>query len=190
MRNLRVLILLCLTSCGWEEYPPEKYVISQQYRDLISSYEVGDTIKFKDSEGHLSSFLIEKIDSFLLNKRGHFINQAEHKSISIACREIENARQGYEEYNMISIIKDPKTDSTGFDIRLKDFYGIDITSSFVLRKDTITANNLSFTNYYSFRPYDYTEQKNPNSISEIYMTNQDGIIAYKSLNGFWWTKVK
>jgi hypothetical protein len=181
---------MCLISCQWRKYPSEKYIIPQKYRDLISSFRAGDTLKFQDNKGIFSLFLIQRIDSTLHDKRGYFINMKEYKDISIACHELTNARRGYEDYDIIVVVKDPETNSTGFNLRLKDFYSIDTTFPFILKKDTVTANNLSFTNYYFFRPNNRTEQKESNSVTQIYMTNQDGIVAYKCLNGVWWTKVK
>jgi hypothetical protein len=179
-----------LISCLWREYPAEKYIISQKYRNLISSFRAGDTLKFQDGKGNLSTFLIQKIDSTLHDKRGYFINAKEYKDISITCHELANARPGFEDYHLLTIVKDPTMDSTGFDLRLKNFYGIDTTYPFVLHKDTAIANNLRFTDYYFFRARNYFEQKDPNSVTQIYMTNQDGIVAYRCLDGVWWTKSK
>ena len=187
---LAIIFVICLISCNWREYPSEKYIISEKYRDLISSFKQGDTLKFQDDEGNLSLYLIPKIDSTLRDKRGHFINAREYKDITIECHELTKTRPGYEDYHLIILHKDPETDSTRFHLRLKDFYSIDRTLPFELQKDTVIANNISFTNYYFFRAYNYTEQKDPNSVSDIYMTNHDGIIAYRCLNGKWWTKAK
>src|SRR6478672_176573 len=185
---LIVLLLIYLTSCEWREYPPEKYLISQKHRDLISSFKSGDTLKFQDDKGALSLYFIQKIDSTLHDKRGHFINAAEYKDISITCHELTTARSGYEDYDMVTVGRDPRMDSSVFDLRLKNFYGIDRSYPFVIKNDTVTANNLRFTNYYSFRPQNHSDQKEPNSVVQICMTNQDGIIAYRYLNGVWWTK--
>lgn len=185
---LTLLILLNLTSCSWRRYPPENYSIPKVYRDLISSYKTGDTLKFQDDKGNLSTFLIPKIDSSIIDKRGYFINQTEYKAITISCHELTNARSGYEDYDIITIEKDPKTNSVGFNLRLKNFYSIDTSFPFVLKTDTLKANNHLITNYYAFRPYNYTEQKESSSVNEIVMTNKDGIVAYKNLDGTWWTK--
>ena len=112
---LILLILLNLISCSWRKYPPENYSIPQKFRDLISSYKTGDTLKFQDDKGNLSTFLIQKIDSTIVDKRSYFINQSEYKDITISCHELTNARPGYENYDIITIVKDPKTNSAGFD---------------------------------------------------------------------------
>ena len=191
MRHLSIVIILYLfTSCSWKEYSDEKYVIGKNYRDLISTYKAGDTLTFEDNSNNFSSFLITKIDSFLLNRRGHFINGREEKSISIHSRDISNPADSSAQNDnwLILITKYPDDDTTYFNVRLKDFFTIEDNASFNLYKDTVTANRLQFTSYYRFRPKDYDDLKNPNSVSEIYITKEKGIIAYKYLNGKWWTR--
>jgi len=191
MRYILIIAFgIFLASCYWRRYPAEKYIIPQKYRQVISSYEAGDTLKFQDSNGNFSTFLITKIDSTLHDKRGYFINAREYKDITIAVHELANARRGYEDYYLLILNKYPDKDSATFDLNLKDFYGIDTTYPFALSKDTVTANNLRFTHYYFFRSRNYSEQKDPNSVTQIYMTDLDGIVAYRCLNGDWWTKTK
>lgn len=100
------------------------------------------------------------------------------------------SKKGLWNYHLLILNKYPDEDSASFDLRLKDFYGIDSTELFVLRKDTVNANDISFTNYYSFLPYNYAEQTDSNSVAKIYMTNEQGIITYKCINRVWWTKIK
>ena len=191
MRHIPVVIfLMCLISCQWRKYPSEKYIIPQKYRDLISSFRAGDTLRFQDDKGNFSTYLVKQIDSTLHDKRGYFINAKEYKEISITCHELANARLGFEDYYMIIIAKYTEADSLVFHLRLKNFYGIDTTIPFALKGDTVKANNLRFTDYYFFRAKNYSQQKDPNSVAQIYMTNQDGIVAYKCVNGVWWTKSK
>lgn len=178
-----------MTSCK-SKYSADKYVIPKSYRDLISSFIVGDTLKFVNNKGHLSSYLLAAIDSSFVDEGKGFINARGRKDIVITCREIANPRRGYEEYHMIILNKYPDEDSATFDLRLKDFYYIDTTKPFVQKSDTLLANGLAFTDYYVFYSGNYAEQKDSNSVIEIYMTKQKGIVAYKSLNGTWWTNIK
>ncbi|MFC0771968.1 hypothetical protein [Terrimonas alba] len=147
-------------------------------------------MKFKDSKRNLALYLILRIDSSLHNERGFFMNAREYKDISIACHEITNSRRGYDDYNLILITKYPDEDSIYFNLRLKDFYGINPGEPFRHNKDTVIVNDFSFSNYYSFRPYNYAEQEDSNSIAKIFMTDDQGIVAYQYVNGEWWTKVK
>jgi hypothetical protein len=165
-------------------------VIGSFYRNLIKVYNVGDTLAFQDNKGNLSSFLITRIDSTLHNKRGHFINGREYKDISIHSRQIfKNVRtEIQEEEVMILVTKYPDNDSTFFSLRLKSFYGRESNTIFKLNKDTISANNIKFTDYYSFQPYDDENITDKNFIATIYMTDKKGIIAYRNINGKWWTR--
>ena len=184
-----IIIILFLTSCK-SKYPAEKYVIPKTYRDLIASFKTGDTLKFNDNKGNLCLYLITGIDSSFIDEGQGLINAKGRKDISISCHELTNPRPGYEDYHVIILNRYPSDDSASFDLRLKNFYGINPKDPIILKTDTIIANGLSFTNYYSFRPFNYAEQKDSNSVSKIYMTNKQGIIAYRYINGIWWTKVE
>jgi hypothetical protein len=189
MRPFIIFIVICLTSCT-SKYSADRYVIPESYRNVVSSYKAGDTLRFKDSKGNFSLYLITTIDSSFVDEGKGLMSVRGRKDISITCRELTNSRKGYEEYSMVILNKYPDEDSATFDLRLKDFYGIDATEQLVLRTDSIKANDLIFTNYYVFRSENSKEQRDPNSVVEIYMTKDDGIIAYKNLNGTWWTKRK
>jgi hypothetical protein len=189
MKAYVIILIIFLASCK-SKYPPEKYVIPQVYRDLIASFKTGDTLKFSDNKGNACLYLITGIDSSFIDEGKGLMNAKGRKDIVVSCHELTNPRKGYEDYHLIILNRYPSDDSASFDLRLKDFYGIDPKNPIILNTDTIIANALSFTNYYSFRPYDYAEQKDSNSVSKIYMTNKHGIIAYRCLNGMWWTKVQ
>jgi len=77
------IILLFLSSCYWDAFPIEKYQIDNSFRDLIRPYKVGDTLIFQSSQNEIDSFLISKIDSSLNNRKGHFINARNTKTISV-----------------------------------------------------------------------------------------------------------
>ena len=188
MRTFIIAILICLTSCK-SKYSANRYTIPKNYRDLIGSYKIGDTLKFSDNKANLFLYLITVIDSSFVDEGRGLMSVRGSKDIVIYCRELTNPRKGYEEYPMIILNRYPDEDSATFDLRLKDFYSIDTTEAFELKRDTIVANNLSFTNYYCFRANNYTEQKDSNSVAKVYMT-KEGILAYRNLNGVWWTKVR
>lgn len=177
--------LLYFSSCK-SKYPSKNYIIPEYYRELVASYKAGDTLRFVDDKKNLSLYLITGIDSSFVDEGRGLMKVRGRKDISISCRDFETSQ----EYNMFILNKYPDEDSATFSLRLKDFYETDSSKPFVLLKDTIFANEIVFTNYYSFHAMNRTEQKNTNSVTEIYMTNEHGIIAYKTLGGTWWTKVK
>jgi hypothetical protein len=191
MQNmLFCLLLLGFVSCEYEKYPAENYAIPQKYRDLIASFKSNDTIIFEDNSGNFITILVEKIDSSLDNKRGYFMNRREHKEISIHFRRLTNAQKAPDELHFISVSKHPDEDSTSFSISLIGFLSSNQYVPIKLMRDTIFTNETSFSNYFMFRPNGHEDLLQPNSIIELYMTKQDGIIALKYLNGKWWTKVK
>jgi hypothetical protein len=135
-------------------------------------------------------FHITKIDSILHDKRGFFINAREYKDLRIECEELAATDERHEKYDLFLITKYAHTDTPLFSVRLKGFYDNHPDDPFVLQRDTVLANNISFTNYYSFRPYNYDAQKDPASVVKIYISPGKGIVAYRYLNGAWWTKMK
>lgn len=189
MRPFIIFIVICWTSCK-SKYSADRYVILQSYRDLISSFDAGDTLRFYNGKENYSLYLITTIDSSFVDEGKGLMSVRGRKDIVINCRELTNPRRGYDEYPLIILNRYPDEDSATFDLRLKDFYSIDTTKPFILKADTIKANDLIFTNYYSFRPDNSTQPKYYNSVTEIYMTTEKGIIAYKDLSGVWWTRSK
>lgn len=189
MRPFIIFVVVCLISCK-SKYSADRYSIPKLYRDLISAFKAGDTLKFHDGRGNYSLYLIKEIDSSFVKEGKGLMSTRGWRNIVVTCSELTNPRHGYDEYPLIILNRYPDQDSATFDLRLKDFYSIDTTKSFVLKTDTVKANDLIFTDYYSFRPNNYSGQKDQGSVVEIYMTKDEGIIAYKNLNGTWWTKGK
>lgn len=179
MRPYLIFIIFCLTSCK-SKYSADRYVIPNLYRDLISSFKTGDTLRFYDNKKNHSFYLITSVDSSFVDEGKGLMTTRGRKDIVITCRELTNPRQGFDEYHIFILNRYADLDSATFDLRLKDFYSIDTTKPCVLRTGTVTANNLMFTNYYSFRPTNYTEQKDPNSVSEIYMTKMEVLLLIKT----------
>ncbi|GAB2843540.1 hypothetical protein [Ferruginibacter profundus] len=189
MRTFIILLALgILNSCG-SKYPSEKYVLAKKYRDLLSSYNEGDTIKYVDGKGNFCLYLITKIDSSFIDQGVGMISTRGRKDISISCRELTNPKKGYEDYWMFILTKYPDDDSTYFDFRIKDFYGPEPHQLIEPNSDTLIANGIIISNYYSFIPYNLLEQRDSNSVVKLYMTNKNGIIAYRCKNGIWWTRL-
>jgi hypothetical protein len=67
MRPFIIFVVVCLISCK-SKYSADRYIIPKTYRDLISSYKAGDTIKFNDSKGNYSLYLIKAIDSSFVDE--------------------------------------------------------------------------------------------------------------------------
>ena len=187
--RLLIIIVIFFISCR-SKYSAERYVINKAYRDLITSFKQGDTLKFKNGKGNSCLYFITSIDSSFVDEGKGLMNVKGRKDIVVSCHELTNPKQGYEDYHIIILNRYPSDEFASFGLRLKDFYGIDPKEPFILNTDTIVANELSFTNYYSFRPFNYLEQSDSNSITKIYMTNKQGIIAYKYLSGEWWTRTQ
>ena len=86
--QITILILLFFSSCNYRPFPKEKYEIGENYRNLINSYSLGDTLIFKSSQNKIDSFVISGIDSAINDRNGYFINAANGKSISLTYKQI------------------------------------------------------------------------------------------------------
>lgn len=189
MRIVISIFIILFASCK-AKYPAERYTIPAKYRELVASFKPGDTLRFRDNKNNHCLYLITAIDSSFVNEGIGLISAKGRKDMAISCKELTNPRQGYETYYMFILNRYPDEDTATFDVRLKDFYGNEPKDPGILHTDTITANGLSFTDYYAFVPYNQATQTDPDAVCRIYMTSKDGIIAYRNLNGVWWTKVK
>jgi hypothetical protein len=63
-----------------------------------------------------------------------------------------------------------------------------------IHTDTLKANGKSITNYYVIKSYNYRKKKKPtyrtkhSHIDFFIWTNAEGLTAYKTKKGIWWTK--
>jgi hypothetical protein len=198
-----IIILLFLSSCYWDAFPIEKYQIDNSFRDLIRPYKVGDTLIFQSSQNEIDSFLISKIDSSLNNRKGHFINARNTKTISVYYRQIPIDRWAHsriemgsnnahekkitEDATLIDIVRYPDDETTDLRFNLKIFYGCGIKDSLLLHTDTMVIAGRKFTNYYKIE-YCAEDVQGPTSIQVAYSNVDKGIVAYQYSNGVWWTR--
>jgi len=204
MRTFFILIILTsISSCSWDAFPLEKYQIDNSFRNLINPYKIGDTLIFQSSQNEIDSFLISKIDSSLNNRKGHFINARNVKTISVYYRQIPIDRWAHsriemgpnntdkkkitEDATLIDIVRFPDNETTDLHFNLRIFYGCGIRDSLLLHTDTITIAALKFTNYYKI-DYCPEDTQEPTNIKTAYSTLDKGIVAYQYSNGVWWTR--
>ena len=93
MRPFIIFIVVCLASCK-SKYSADRYFIPKLYRDLISSFKAGDTLKYYDGKGNNSLYLIKAIDSSFVDEGKGLMNVRGVKDIVVTCRELTNPRQG------------------------------------------------------------------------------------------------
>jgi len=203
MRTLQITILLFLffSSCTYRPFPKENYEIGENYRNLINSYSIGDTLIFKSSQNEIDSFIISGIDSAINDENGYFINAANGKSISLHYKQIPidkwqftwregkgNGKQHLhsEDGTFISIAKNPKDETTEYYFNFKEF-GCSKEESPKLNSDTIEVNGLKITNYYKIDNCAVSSQ-NENSIRVCYSTIDKGLMAFETYNNIFWTR--
>lgn len=201
--QITILILLFFSSCNYRPFPKEKYEIGENYRNLINSYSLGDTLIFKSSQNKIDSFVISGIDSAINDRNGYFINAANGKSISLTNKQIPIDKWQYtwlevkgdgkehphsEDGTFISIAKNPKDETTEYYFNFKEFR-CSKKETPKLNKDTIEVNGLKITNYYKIDNCAVSSQ-NENSIKVCFSTIDKGLVAFKTYNNILWTRQK
>jgi hypothetical protein len=201
-----IIVLLFLSSCYWDAFPIEQYQIDHSFRDMVNPYQVGDTLTFQSSQGKRDSFLISKIDSTLNNRKGHFINARNVKTISVYYRQIPvdtwarsriemgpgnaDPKTITEDATLIDIVRYPDDQTTELHFNLKIFYGCAITDALLLHTDTTAIAGRKFTNYYKIDYCADDRHTLTTTIKTAYSTIENGLVAYQYVNGEWWIRSK
>jgi hypothetical protein len=155
---------------------------------------------FKSSQNTVDSFVISGIDSTINDKKGHFLNARNSKSISIYYKQIpvdkwqeywyeggaEEANKRSRDGLLISIVKFPDSEKTEYYFNFKEFR-CSKNEMPKLMKDTIEINSMKISNYYEINNCDFNSQ-NENSIKVYYSTIDKGLIAFKTYNDILWTR--
>lgn len=176
------VILIFLSSC---RDASKDYLVPKDYTDLIRPYAPGDSLKFRDSGGKLEYYVVEKLDSGIFYAGRNSQNRS-WKDIILDCRLLSDQVKGNKAHYAMIINKCSWQASASIELRLKSFYNVDVSPQFTLRKDTIRANDIAFTDYYLFHTSEITNDPDP--VIAIYMKQEGGIVAYKTFSGNWWTR--
>lgn len=177
-----VTILIFFSSC---RDASEDYLVPKEYTDLIKPYAPGDSLKFRDSRGKLEYYVVEKLDSAIFYG-GAFSHNRSWKDIRLDCRMLSDEVKGSEAHYGMIINKPSWTTLASIELRLKGFYNVDVSPQLKLRKDTTRANDIAFTDYYLFHARELSNDPDP--VVAVYMKPVDGIIAYRTISGNWWTR--
>ncbi len=161
---------------------------------------LGDTLIFRSSQNIIDSFIVSGIDSTINDKKGHFINARNSKSISVYYKQIpvdkweeywyeggtDEANKRSRDGLLIGITKFPDKEETDYYFNFKEFR---CSKSEVpkLNKDTIELNNLKISKYYKIDNCT-VDSENGNGIKVCYSTVDKGLVAFKTYNGIFWTR--
>ena len=199
--HITILLLIFFSSCTYEPYPKEKYVIGESYRNLIKAYSLGDTLIFKSSHNIIDSFVISGIDSAINDRKGYFIDVRNSKSISVTYRQIPvdkwqfrwlegkgdgKLHEHSEDGTFISIVKFPDTEETEYYYNFKEFR-CSKNETPKLNKDTIKVGGLKITNYYKIESCTVSSQ-NSNALKVCFSTVDKGLAAFITNDEIVWTR--
>jgi len=194
MTQLITNIIATILISGCSSYDQKDFDFNSNDLIHISSFKVGDTIYYENSLGDIDTIMVYKIDSSQNKELGTLAVNCLNVTIkhlpndTLWTWKSWNNPTGKEEImyqDLIRICKVPERKKTTYSINLQDFsspYGNDKLGEY--HTDTIKINNKVITNYFEIKS-EYSKQT---SIELICWTDQDGLIAYKNINGNWWTK--
>ena len=161
---------------------------------FFGAYKLGDTLFFKSSENDRDTFTIISIDSSLRTDLGFFGNQVQNdKNIFLRQLPIDTTHGSTEAHikkhkldykQFLSIHKRPKENTLNYCVRFKEFESC--SDKFGLLTDTITIMGKQIKNCYSLKNNNITSDSSGSTISSIYWTIDDGLVAYKQFNGTEW----
>lgn len=200
LKFIPLIILATYSSCSHKDYPDERLAFSTKYLNLIRPYASGDTLAFENERQQVDTFIITTIDSLIQNTKGFFINQRSYKWISVSYRQWPvnpwkhptgtNNNTSEVEDNLIFINIYPDSLAEECYISFKRFRGSIEKGTDTLIHKSITANHLTFTDYYEVNNAALDLVKDSTDVKTVYITNNKGITAYQDQKGHWWTRIK
>ena len=140
----------------------------------------------------------------MVNTKGSFTNQRAYKYVSFSYNQLptkqwthesierdannNSAKITYEDNELISINIYPDNGQESCNISFKNFKGKISKQNDKMLNKPITANGLTFNNYYKVENVASDLVQKPGDIKIVYVTNDKGIIAYQDQERHWWTR--
>lgn len=178
-----IVTIFVFYGCVTKVYPDERMAIDSSFLKLFNSIARKDTFAFSDFNDSKKVFVITKVDSTELNKKGWFINGGAFKALQLSFREIGVDTTPLDRSNEISISKAPSINRSGIYIQFNNFYFND-TILPSLNRDTIDINGKKIIDYYLFETS--LKLKHPDDVKELYISPVKGFIGFKTVSGETW----
>jgi hypothetical protein len=204
---LIILILLIATvySCSDNALPDHKFIFSDKYWNLIQSFKVGDTLLYKNNSEQIETFIISRSGSNTFNTSSSYSSQRAYKNVTFSYNQLparqrtdqrnekdannKAAKTTYEDDELISFIIYPDKGEEICNISFKNFRGKISKQNDKMLSKPITANGLTFNDYYKVENIASDLAPDPRDIKVVYLANDKGIIAYQDQQGNWWTQM-
>jgi hypothetical protein len=200
LNNALYLSMICLLylGCNGQTFSKDKFIFDSKLNSFFKAITKADTIYFENNKNSIDTFILTKLDSTIVNPNQNFClpcpmavktvfrNYKEYPINYWSQPKVENGNTNYEirdEEALISISKSPQNDSTMVHMSFKNFR---CQIQFSLGKsidDTLLIGNNFFSNYYKLNTYAKSLVINDEDVELIFVTLNDGIIAYKEKSG-------
>jgi len=178
-----VAMFVIVNSCTTKAFPDERMAIDPTFLNLFNSILQKDTFSFHNSKGESKVFVITKIDSAELNKRGWFINGGPFRTLHFSFREIGKDTAFLDRYNEVSITKAPSVNVSSITIQFNNFFYSDTVLPRIIH-DSLTIGEKKIIDYYLFRTP--LNLKNSYDVKELYLSSLKGILGFKTIAGDVW----
>lgn len=195
--NLSMICLLFL-GCNGQTFSEDKFIFDSTLNGFFEATIKEDTIYFENNKNSIDTFILTKLDSTVVNPNQNFCLPCP-KAVKTVFRsykqypinyysqpKVSNGNTNYEvreEGTLVSISKSPQEDGTIVDISFKNFRCQIQYSLGKSINDTLLIGNKYFSNYYKLNTYAKSLVINDEDVELIYVTLNDGIIAYKEKSG-------
>jgi hypothetical protein len=183
-----VLLLLIMSSCGHKAFPDERFTFSSKYRNLITPYQIGDTLYFENNNGGVFRIRITGTDSTISNNIGGFMGTRASKDVKIYCDNLDYHRPNAKNTTLafINIYPDSLEQSCAFSVM--NFRGSIYDKTDSLLSVLQTTRGTEFSNCFVIKNEAPDLGEEANDFEYIYVQQNEGIIALKTYGGDWWLK--
>lgn len=200
MKLLVTITFLVITifSCG--SYADKDFNLSQSERSFLNVFKSGDTLTFKNSNNEIDKLVVVGLDSSQKKKSGTLMASPAHNFIWVTLKHIQPVIwRTYSQkgslvridttisQELITISKYPQSKEITFSFSFKHFYSPNKNGFGPLHTDTIKINGFHLTKYYVLS--DKNSDTLNMDVSELYWTQNHGLVAYKLYDGTYWCKI-
>lgn len=181
---LIVITAISFSNCTSAPYDKSRYLPNKLFRNIVSPYHKGDTISFVNFHNQYQTFVITRIDSALNNKKGVFINTRLNNTISLYYRQVFPLQEN-DDTKFITITTYPDDLSSSISFFFKNCHSVRANTLGEVLKG-ITNPELTFLNDSYLVNNENLDIVNPNSVIELFIKENIGIIGYKQNDSTIW----
>lgn len=189
------IITTFLKGCNPKNVPNENLTFDKSFLQLFQAVNKKDTLLFENNKNGIDTFILTKTDSILNNKKGIFINSRNFKEIYTRYKQVpinywakswiemgknnSERKKITEDARLITITKFLDNNKCEMEMWFKNFNCTLKDSLGILHKDNLQIGRHYITNYYILKTQMYSSIDDKGDVDIIYVTLNDGIVAYR-----------